>query len=412
MLKRWWRASSGEEGQSLVIIAFALIGLLAFLGLIIDGGLAFALRRQLQNASDAAALAGTKELCFLGVDSSAAAEQAVLRQVHAFAEVNGVEDSNGIPDDGVNTNVVAYFVDLNANRLGNPIGTNGGVPEGARGVEARTKGSIFTFFATFAGQRISAVAASAIAICRPGFIGEYALWANSTTCQNTLFVSGSTNLIDGDMHTNKDMLMSGSTNTVTGTFEYVTEYHLGGQNNAFGNIEQVPVGSLTPYQLSDYAPGSPAAQAAQAQGLYFVITGDLEISDPFIYLNGLYFVTRNVKLSGSNLAGTATIVAQGEIDISGSDHTLSPFVDGLLFYSNKEFEQEGKKCNDPVIKVAGSTNIWNGIIYAPNGQVEISGSVNNAINGSVIAYTINLNGSSNTITFAPQFAPSFFHLVE
>ncbi|MEM7113302.1 MAG: pilus assembly protein TadG-related protein [Chloroflexota bacterium] len=53
---------SHEQGQSIVIIALGLVGLLALLGLAVDVGLVFVRGAQLQAAVDAAALAGVTEL--------------------------------------------------------------------------------------------------------------------------------------------------------------------------------------------------------------------------------------------------------------------------------------------------------------------------------------------------------------
>ena len=47
-----------ERGQALVIITFAIIGLVGITGLAIDGGMAFSDRRHAQNAADTASLAG------------------------------------------------------------------------------------------------------------------------------------------------------------------------------------------------------------------------------------------------------------------------------------------------------------------------------------------------------------------
>ncbi len=47
-----------ERGQILVLFALALVAMIAMVGLILDGGSAFAQRRQEQNAADLAALAG------------------------------------------------------------------------------------------------------------------------------------------------------------------------------------------------------------------------------------------------------------------------------------------------------------------------------------------------------------------
>jgi Flp pilus assembly protein TadG len=48
-----------ESGQSLILVAAAIFGMLAFLGLAVDGGNVYLQRRNAQNAADAAAQAGT-----------------------------------------------------------------------------------------------------------------------------------------------------------------------------------------------------------------------------------------------------------------------------------------------------------------------------------------------------------------
>jgi hypothetical protein len=57
------RKFGGDEGQSLIQFALIFIALLAFVALAVDTGNAFATRRKLQNAADAAALAAARELC-------------------------------------------------------------------------------------------------------------------------------------------------------------------------------------------------------------------------------------------------------------------------------------------------------------------------------------------------------------
>lgn len=52
-----------ENGQSLVIIAIAFVGLIAIAALIIDGGSLYLSRRNAQTAADAAAMAGAHEMC-------------------------------------------------------------------------------------------------------------------------------------------------------------------------------------------------------------------------------------------------------------------------------------------------------------------------------------------------------------
>ena len=54
----------GTSGQTLIIVAIAMLVLALFVALAIDGGHLLAERRRMQNAADAGALAGAWEICF------------------------------------------------------------------------------------------------------------------------------------------------------------------------------------------------------------------------------------------------------------------------------------------------------------------------------------------------------------
>lgn len=56
------RRLHGEEGQVLVMVALMMIGVVGVVGLVSDGGLVFAQRRDLQNVADAAAAAGAMQV--------------------------------------------------------------------------------------------------------------------------------------------------------------------------------------------------------------------------------------------------------------------------------------------------------------------------------------------------------------
>ena len=59
-----------SRGQALVLVALMLVGLLAAAGLAIDGGQTYEFRRQMQNAADAGAYRGARELAFYRKDAS------------------------------------------------------------------------------------------------------------------------------------------------------------------------------------------------------------------------------------------------------------------------------------------------------------------------------------------------------
>ena len=70
-------------GQTLVVVAVMLVGLIGMLALVVDMGNIYSQRRFMQNAADAAALAGARAL---------ALEQDVARSVHEYAVThNGAE---------------------------------------------------------------------------------------------------------------------------------------------------------------------------------------------------------------------------------------------------------------------------------------------------------------------------------
>jgi Flp pilus assembly protein TadG len=71
------RLEGDERGQVMVFVAILMTGLISVVGLVTDGGIVFSQRRDLQNAADAAALAGAMQ-----IDESAyrASGQVVLNE--------------------------------------------------------------------------------------------------------------------------------------------------------------------------------------------------------------------------------------------------------------------------------------------------------------------------------------------
>jgi hypothetical protein len=84
-----------------------------------------------------------------------------------------------------------------------------------------------------------------------------------------------------------------------------------------------------------------------------------------------------------------TLISRGTIDISASSSNLKPHTKNVLMYSDSSASD--------AIKVAGSSMVWAGYVFAPKGTVEYSGSTNNTLSGSIIGNRVKLNGSSLTI---------------
>jgi hypothetical protein len=203
-------------------------------------------------------------------------------------------------------------------------------------------------------------------------------------------------VISGISRSNADLRISGSKNQFSGAVRYATQFQDGGGENVYPTPQQVGAGAApVSYALADYQPGGSAAQAAQAAGRYTLVNGDFEVSEPRT-LSGLYYVTGNAELSASDVRGTFTIVAAGRIEVSGSTHDVRPYANGLLFFANGQ--------GDDALKLAGSDSTLRGVIYAPRGQVEASGS-SNVIAGLVLGDTLELSGSKLRISFNAAYCP-------
>jgi len=149
-----------EQGQSIVIIAAALIALLALAGLAIDGGNLFLQRRNTQNAADAAALAGTRVLAQAICNDPNATDEAIAATVDHYAQLNGIQDLSGL---------TATYTDINEAELG-PVG-GGSVPQGATGILVDIDNTVPSYFIQVIGIEEVDVAAAALAMTGPLIAG-------------------------------------------------------------------------------------------------------------------------------------------------------------------------------------------------------------------------------------------------
>jgi hypothetical protein len=155
-MKRQIRFLKSEQGQSIVIVAAALVALLALAGLAIDGGNLFLQRRNTQNAADAAALAGTRVLAQAICNDPNATDGAIATTVNHYAQLNGIQDLSGL---------TASYTDRNEAELG-PVGA-GSVPQGATGILVDIKNSVPSYFIQVIGIEEVDVAAAALAMTGP-----------------------------------------------------------------------------------------------------------------------------------------------------------------------------------------------------------------------------------------------------
>ena len=96
MTKLIRRLTKDEDGQAMILVAILMVGLIAVVGLVTDGGMVFSQRRDLQNVADAAALAGASQID-QGAYRASAGETVSLDQAAAYdAAVGYLEDEGGL----------------------------------------------------------------------------------------------------------------------------------------------------------------------------------------------------------------------------------------------------------------------------------------------------------------------------
>lgn len=433
---QWFKFTpdSGESGQAIVLIGVAAFALLAIMGLAIDGGRLLFLKRETQNASDAAAIAAARALC-QGRDYIAAGMSA--------ANVNGF-DNNG------DTNTVV----INSP----PQHASIEIPEKCLGcyLEVVVSGNIPATFIGLVYDGPLAATSHAIGTCNPDLNagidedGIRALWSMSTTCQNTVDFTGSEFYIEGGIHSNSDIHSGGGgsgTAVVVGPSSYVTtldvpdgkidwqmgsfggednytatgqcaascflspEGEEGGGGGGGGNPYQTEVKPNYPltHDIEDYAPGGSRATVAAAAGKYYYADcksyakgidakwledNNLLEADGSLK-EGLYFSECDINLSDAK--GTATLVARGSIQVSGGGN-LHYYMDKLVGFS----DDGGDKCTAKVLKFSGSGVYWTGNFFAPHGRAEISTSSMSTLEGCIVSHSMNLSASNSQIICHPD----------
>ena len=413
------RLVRSEKGQAIVIVVFVFVGLLLMVGLAIDGGTLYVRRRRMQNAADAAALAGVRLLFYEQREESMdeADEAELLAEIHTLAERNEVPDTDGTAGNAVNDNIIAYYVTITGTRILNgglaiPIGQPGSLALAgdAEGVEVDTETQFHTVLLGLIGRSsVSAEAMAAAVYVTSSGGGEYAIFADAENCsdwdKDAIHVSGQEISVTGDVHSNDRIKVSGQDNTVTGDTEYVTSCDVDDpENNEIDCVQDEVRPMPVEYNLADYALGGRAA--VEAGGDYHYIDADLKTGENFVG-DGLYYVTAGhlADLSDSDWTASVTVVVEdGLLKLPGSTWNLTPYIDGLLFFSN-QLHSGDKACTEAVIQLSGSSHNWAGVIYAPYGLCDFNGSDNLTFWGGIFCHAVKVSGSNLNIQYGGEYMP-------
>lgn len=389
---------ANEKGSVAITVAIAMLVLLGFAALAIDGGLGFDDRRGTQNAADNAALAAAWEACN-PANSPADPTGAAL----AVARENGYDDT--APETSVTV------TSLSASEYEVVIQTDNDA----------------TFAPAGVGTETVTVTSRAVATCEEEpFLGGYAIFAGAEHCSSggsiELDLTGSTKVIDGGIFSNGDLKINGPNTTVTGEVEYRGTF----SSNAGVSADQY-LGSPKGYPLSlsilDFRAGGryrtdPSltfidAAGARIDNNWLVNQGYATGSNSQITIieSGIYYTSFTGGQDAIDLSRVETapgvqvsFVAEGTMHITGNGVNVTgyaPIADGaytpLLFFSNAGTPPA---CNTTAIQFSGSSMTWEGLLFAPNGEIQMSASSSDAtVNGSIIANTVSVSGSNFEINW-------------
>jgi Flp pilus assembly protein TadG len=134
------RRSHDDRGATIVIVALSLVSLLMVGGLAIDGGRAYALRRQMQNAADAASLDATRVL-----------DRFQHGQTTAAGDIRAAAVSRAQAN-GANTITSCTLVAFDRSSLGPCPVSGSSVPSGATGVQVAVTQTEGTFLVRLLGS--------------------------------------------------------------------------------------------------------------------------------------------------------------------------------------------------------------------------------------------------------------------
>ena len=398
----------GEAGSVAILFAVGMTSLMAFLAIVVEVGLIHAEKTNLQVAADAAALAGVQSL-------PGNPAQAVLdAQAWAAKNVDDLTFNDAVVVDG---NRIEVTVRRNASGVFN--GTLSlGRPEVEATASAQTVGSGL----------------------------PYAIFGIGDACGGGSWpvrVGGSTNVINGGAHSNGRFRVNGSSNDF-GSVTHVCDADVNGSNNTFtsGPTETGP--EPTPLEPPDLAPYF--AYLANPATCTFELTGSSSLNsypqfwqggDPGSgqLLPGIYCSGGDISLSGSDVSGNVTFIAEDDVTISGSNGNLQAFINGTLAFADggggggdaiRWSGSDGQWTGDLLaangdIRVSGSDATWSGDVYAAQDEIRVSGSraqwTGNlfapsdtvAISGSdtvatgmLVGDEVDISGSGNTVNYDPN----------
>lgn len=381
-------AKKDSPGQVLVLVSLGMVVLLGFAALAIDVGQFWSVRRHMQTAADAAALA---------------AAVAVRQGNTPTAPADSVATQNGFTDGSDNVTVT----------VNNPPAS--GVYAGNTAyVEVIVSQPQPSFFLNALGYSSTGVSARSVA---SSVNGPACLYALDPSAAKAVDVQGSSTatltcgaIVDSN---NSDALNSGGGGTLTAS-------NIGVDGNYSGSgFTPTPVTGVAPApDPLAYLP-EPTVGACNYTGVHAgtskgttylnpgVYCGGIQISgnNPVVFNPGVYILEGGLKVTATNanFSGTGVMFYNtatgsypyGQISLSGSNTAnlsapTSGTYTGILFFQDRSIPSTAKGSTI----TGSSTSTFDGAIYFSTTSVTYSGSSSSGGYTIIVADTVSISGNS------------------
>jgi Predicted membrane protein len=349
---------SKEHGSVSIVVALSMTVLMAFSAIVIDVGRVALEKQALQNALDAATLAGAQEL----PDNTSTAQQMAV----AYFE------QNGYPKEAIQ-----QIVFLNSNK---EIRITATQPVEYTFAKILNQGDNTSVTVSAAAQKSS--------VFDPF---HYTLFSGSD--MDLLQFKGN-NIITGNVHSNNCIKNAAE---VTGVVTAVNTidarvYASGGkiENSAYVSIPDfTDVTNLATIIDQNTLINAFGATYTDSKNEYALSDGQLNnllSMHPTVLING------NLVINGSGINSTGSIITTGDMVFNGSGVNMDAS-DSVCFYT----------MNGGITFNGGSGNV-NGILFAPSGTITLNGS-SGVFYGSIVGDLVNCDGGIN-LTYDPKVAES------
>jgi Flp pilus assembly protein TadG len=344
MRKYFWK---NQKGSIAVMSALMIPVLVGLSGLATDIGNLCVAKTKIQNAVDAAVLAGGLVL----PDTA-----------QATAQAKSFITNNGFNQD---TATITFTTD--------PVKNPGNLPQ----INCSMTNNVPTYFMGMFGSKTVTIKALAEGIlasqASPGGPFNYTIFTGNPGID--LVVNGASLTIKGSIHSNDDLKINAASLNISGTAEAVNKVTINAASSHVGSIQN----NVSSIDIPDYS-----QQIAAAAGQ--VYNGDKTFNGAIDQINNSIYVKGNVTINGATVNGTGAILADNNININGAGVTINGSNQVCLYSANG---------NINVNAASFSNNSSSAIIYAPKGTATIN-TASTKFQGRVIAKNVMINGASMT----------------